>query len=50
MKAETTRRPLLPAWASALRMKWTRQRCQVALQHLGDRGLDALVGVGDRPA
>ena len=23
-KAETTRRPLLPAWASALRMKWTR--------------------------
>jgi len=30
MKAETTRRPLFPAWASALRMKWTRQRCQVA--------------------
>src|SRR5271167_2800750 len=24
MKAETTRRPLLPAWASALRIKWTR--------------------------
>ena len=23
-KAETTRRPLLPAWASAFRMKWTR--------------------------
>jgi hypothetical protein len=23
-KAETTRRPLLPAWARALRMKWTR--------------------------
>src|SRR3954453_13791887 len=32
MKAETTRRPLLPAWASALRMKCTRQRCQVALR------------------
>src|SRR4029077_14733416 len=30
MKAETTRRLLLPAWASALRMVWTRQRCQVA--------------------
>ena len=30
MKAETSRRPLLPAWASALRMKCTRQRCQVA--------------------
>ena len=30
MKADTTRRPLLPAWASTLRMKWTRQRCQVA--------------------
>ena len=28
-------------------MKWTRQRCQVALQHLGDGGLDALMGVGD---
>jgi len=30
MKAETTRLPLLPAWARALRMKWTRQRCQLA--------------------
>ena len=30
MNAETTRRPLLPAWARALRMKCTRQRCQVA--------------------
>ena len=28
-------------------MKWTRQRCQVGVQHLGDGGLDALVGVGD---
>src|SRR5882762_9429601 len=27
MKAETTRRPCLPACASTLRMKWTRQRC-----------------------
>ncbi len=32
MKAETTRRLLLPACASALRMKWTRQRCHVALR------------------
>jgi hypothetical protein len=30
MKAETTRRLLFPAWASALRMVWTRQRCQLA--------------------
>ena len=30
MKAETTRRPFLLACASALRMKWTRQRCQEA--------------------
>ncbi len=30
MNAETTRLPLLPAWAKGLRMKWTRQRCQVA--------------------
>lgn len=29
MKAETTRRLLLPAWAKALRWKCTRQRCQV---------------------
>ena len=34
MKAETTRRPLLPACASALRMKCTRQRCQLALSTL----------------
>ena len=39
MKAETTRRPLLPAWASALRMKWTRQRCQVALSTLATAAL-----------
>jgi hypothetical protein len=30
MKAETTRRPDFPAWASTFRMKWTRQRCQLA--------------------
>jgi hypothetical protein len=30
MKAETTRWLLLPAWARALRMVWTRQRRQVA--------------------
>jgi hypothetical protein len=30
-EAETRRRPLLPAWSSALRMKWTRQRCQLAV-------------------
>ena len=29
-KAETTRRPWRPAWASRLRMKWMRQRCHVA--------------------
>src|SRR5580658_9227869 len=34
MKAETTRRPLRPACARALRMKWTRQRCQVAFSTL----------------
>jgi len=32
MKADTTRRPLLPACARTLRMKWTRQRCQVAVK------------------
>ena len=32
MKAETTRRLLRPAWA--LRTKWTRPRCQVALNIL----------------
>ena len=48
MKAETTRRPLLPAWASALRMKWTRQRCQVAAEHAGpSAALMPFVRVGD---
>jgi len=32
MKAETTLRPLFPAWARALRWKWTRHLCQVALR------------------
>lgn len=31
MKAETTRRPERPAWASAFFMRWTRQRCQFAV-------------------
>ena len=39
MKAETTRRPLLPACASTLRMKWTRQRCQVAFSTLATAAL-----------
>ena len=39
MKAETTRRLLLPAWASALRMVWTRQRCQVAFISLATAAL-----------
>src|SRR5215211_6983191 len=39
MKAETTRRPLLPACARALRMKWTRQRCHVALSTLATAAL-----------
>ena len=28
-------------------MKWTRQRCQVGAQHLGDGGFKALMSVGD---
>ena len=27
IQADTIRRCVLPAWAMALRMKWTRQRC-----------------------
>jgi hypothetical protein len=34
MTAETTLRPLFPARARALRRKWTRQRCRVALSIL----------------
>lgn len=34
MKAATTRRPFLPAWARALRAKCTRQRCQEAWSSL----------------
>lgn len=34
MAAEIMRRCVLPAWARALRMKCTRQRCQVAFRTL----------------
>lgn len=34
MKAEATLRPLFSAWARALRWKWIRHRCQVALSTL----------------
>lgn len=34
-----TRRPLLPARAKALRMKWIRHRCQVALKTLATDAL-----------
>jgi hypothetical protein len=47
MKAETTRRLPSPAWARALRMAWTRQRCQGGVHQLRDGSLDALVGVGN---
>ena len=47
MKAATTRRPFLPAWARALRAKCTRQRCQEAMEQLGDGRLEAIVGVGN---
>jgi hypothetical protein len=33
-EAETTRRPLFPAWASASLMKWTRQLCHAAFSTL----------------
>src|ERR1700738_3820707 len=44
MKAATTRRPLRPAWASALRMKCTLPR---GVQDLADRALDAFVRIRD---
>ena len=47
MKAETTRRLLFPAWASALRMVWTRQSLPSGVHQLGDGGLDPLMGVRD---
>jgi hypothetical protein len=47
MKAETKRRPLLPACARALRMKWTLQCCQVAVKILETAALTPPVGVGD---
>jgi hypothetical protein len=39
MKAETTRLLLLPAWASALRIVCTRQRCQIAFISLATAAL-----------
>ena len=36
-----------PTWASALRMKCTRQRCQVERQHLGGGRLQPFVRIGD---
>src|SRR4051795_9069076 len=47
MKAEATPRPWRPAWASRLRIRCTRQRCPRGMQHLGDRRLQSLMGVGD---
>jgi hypothetical protein len=37
-RSETTHRPLLPACASALRMKGTQQRCHDACSHLFQAG------------
>jgi len=48
MKAEATRRPLFPAWASALRRKWTRQRRRVNAAPWRRRPSGPLVRVGDR--
>lgn len=45
MKALATRRPLLPACARALRIKRTRQRCQVAHSTL----LTAALGMAEKP-
>jgi len=39
MNADDTRRLLLPAWARALRMAWTRQRRQVAFISLATAAL-----------
>jgi hypothetical protein len=44
MKAVTTRRALFATWTETLCMKWTRPG---GVHHLGDRRLDAFVGVGD---
>ena len=46
IQAETMRRCVLPAWAMALRMKWTRQRCQSRSAPI-DGGLQPLMRVGD---
>jgi hypothetical protein len=47
MKAETTRRPLFPAWARAFLWKCTRQRCQVALRTCETATLMPFVGIRD---
>ena len=47
MAAATIRRCPLVAWARAFLMKWTRQRCHVALEHLGGGRLEPLVGIRD---
>src|SRR5690606_27117356 len=46
MKAEPTRRPLLPAWARTFLMKWTRQRCHVA-ERTSVTAAFRLMGIGD---
>ena len=45
MKAETTRRPLLPACAKAHEVNATA--LPSGIQHLSDGGLDAFVGIRD---
>jgi hypothetical protein len=47
MKAETTRRLLLPAWTRALRMGTDPAAPPRGVHQLGDGRLDALMGVGD---
>ena len=47
MKAATTRRPLLSACARTLRMKCTRQRCQVAVTIFDTAASLPFVRVGD---
>ena len=39
MKADTTRRMLLPAWAITFLMNWTRQRCYVLFITFGTAAL-----------
>jgi hypothetical protein len=46
MKAETTRRPLLPAWPARC-VSYMNPALPGGVHQLGDRGLNALVGVRD---